>query len=55
MGCLSYQDNQIGGSTITRKKRLSTKLKKELLRPFWRGGIIIRNFLRSLHKINMPN
>lgn len=45
-GCLSHQDSEIGGSTISvKKKKLSTKLKKELLRPFWRGFIVIRNLL----------
>lgn len=44
-GCISHQDFEVGGSTIsTKKKKLSTKIKNELSRPLWRAWIIIRNF-----------
>lgn len=46
VGCLSHQDNEVGGSTITpKKKKLLTKINRELMRPLWRGFIIIRNIL----------
>ncbi len=45
-GCLSHQDFDVGGSTITtRKKNLLTKIKNELSRPLWRMWIVIRNLL----------
>lgn len=43
-GCISHQDFEVGGSTISTKKKLSTKIKTELSRPLWRAWIIIRNF-----------
>lgn len=45
IGCLSHQDFDVGGSTITtQKKKLLIKIKNELSRPLWRAWIVIRNF-----------
>lgn len=51
IGCLSHQDTEVGGSTIAlsiQKKTLSSKLKKELMRPLWRGSIILRNCIHAI-------
>jgi glycosyl transferase family 25 len=51
IGCLSHQDCDVGGSTIaTQKKKILSKVKKELCRPLWRAWIIIKNLLS-----NYPN
>ncbi len=50
-GCVSHQDDLVGGSVININKRKITKLnklKRELLRPLWRGFIIIKNFKHNL-------
>ncbi|WXT99940.1 MAG: hypothetical protein Ctma_0646 [Catillopecten margaritatus gill symbiont] len=45
-GCVSHQDFEVGGSIITvKKKKLSTKIKKELSRPLWKLWVIIKNSL----------
>ena len=44
-GCLSHQTQEVGGSTIQNRKRIYTKLKNELMRPIYRGGIIVRNII----------
>jgi glycosyl transferase family 25 len=45
-GCLSHHSQDVGGSTIqSRRKTLTERLKKELIRPLWRLYIIIKNFL----------
>lgn len=45
IGCISHQDSAVGGSTITtQKKKLSGKIKRELMRPLWRSGVVVRNF-----------
>jgi GR25 family glycosyltransferase involved in LPS biosynthesis len=45
-GCVSHCTKDVGGSTIqVKKKKPIEKIKKELIRPFWRLYIIARNFL----------
>ncbi len=45
---ISHQDFEVGGSTIsTKKKKLSAKIKNELSRPLWRAWIVIRNVLSN--------
>ena len=44
-GCLTHQTQEVGGSTIQNKKRISIKLKNELMRPLYRMKIIARNIV----------
>jgi len=47
-GCLSHQTQEVGGSTIQNRKRIYTKIKNELMRPIYRGTIIVRNIFFDL-------
>jgi len=44
-GCLSHQTQEVGGSTIQNRKRISVKIKNELMRPLYRMKIIVRNIV----------
>jgi len=47
-GCLSHQTQEVGGSTIQNRKKIFTKIKNELMRPIYRGAIIVRNIFFDL-------
>ena len=47
-GCLSHQTQEVGGSTIQNRKKIYIKIKNELMRPIYRGVIIIRNIFFDL-------
>jgi len=44
-GCLSHQTDAVGGSTIQNRKQVSTKIKNELMRPFYRCCTVVRNII----------
>jgi hypothetical protein len=48
LGCLSHQTQEVGGSTIQNRKKIFTKIKNELMRPIYRGAIIVRNIFSDL-------
>ena len=45
-GYVTHNDRDIGGSTIQNNKKIAEKINRELKRPFWRLGIIIRNLIK---------